>query len=192
MIKTTGTWKDFQSICPSTALQHNHLENCFLGVGWVVMKLLQVPPDIFHTAGKSHLLLSLLGFPVPPPNPGRATDVSVHAIPSRIKGVTMRQSRNQTHHTTKCQHTLFASNRTGKSPLESHRALGCTVANCIPYSSTAGTRAWALPRYPTTGPVETATAYHNFKTRAGSSHCFSMTCPGSGTCMTCTACQCIF
>lgn len=105
----------------------------FWRVGWVVMKFPQVPPDISHTTGKSRLFLSLLGFPITPPNPGRATDVFVHAIPSLIKEVTIRQPRSQTPLTIKYQHTLFASNmRTGKSTLESHTALCCTMASFSP------------------------------------------------------------
>lgn len=99
------------------------------------MLLPEVPSDIYYTAEKSHLFLSLLEFPIPPPNPQRASDVSVHAIPSLIKEGTMGQPRSQTPLTTKYQHTLFASNtRAGKSTPENHTALLCTTTSFSPYS----------------------------------------------------------
>lgn len=163
------------------------------------MLLPEVPSDISHTAEKSHLFLSLLEFPIPPPNPQRASDVSVHAIPSLIKEVTVGQPRSQTPLTTKYQHTLCKQRESRQkhsgeshSPSLHHDELqplqpafaGATAllepkAGC--YQATREQDALQWPH-----------AYHNFKTSAGSPPCFSLTCPGSGTCMTRTACQRIF
>lgn len=156
------------------------------------MKLPQVPPDIFCITGKSHLFLSLLGFPIPPPKPGTATDVCPCNPFTYQRGCHEAIQKPNLPHNQIPTHGLGSNRRTGKSPLESHRALGHTMASCSPTAALLEPEAGCYQATREQSVLKRPHAYHNFKTRAGSPSCFSLTCPGSGTHMTCTACQCIF